>query len=451
MNINETRQYNLQQYNNLRTDFHFKDHQARSADFEEVKRVFNKYWSNDPASKNQGNPESCLISFGRVSQIRRIGKIAFLKVRLGTAEIQLVFKKDLTKDWEASQYLDFQDWIDFSGLVGLTSTGEVSVFVEHFAIKRKCLESPPAKWEGVTDKDVIYNSRHIDLLSNIDSAKVFVKRAQLIKQFRNYFEDKGLLEVETSLFSKQEAGGNAEQFSTYHNASASHLYMRTAPELQLKRLMVGNLSRIGVFEIGKSFRNEGLDRTHQPVFETLEAYEYSQFPTVLESFDYLMIMAVELARKIKPELDMEVAVWSFWTDAKNTYQELNIPESMDLVEAFDNFIEPHLLEKYKDKILVVKDHPRKCSPLAKEMADTGYTARLEVYMSGMEIMNGFVECDCPIKQKENFDVQSYVDDDYINALNYGLPMSIGLGIGLSRCVMVATGSTSIKDVILFPV
>ena len=450
MNTIETRTYNLEQYNLLRNDFYFQDHQSPSLDYDSAKTSFMSLYGNSEESKNQGNPLAACSSFGRVTFIRRIGKIAFIKVRLGTSEMQLVFKKDITLDYQASSFIDLGDWVSFAGAIGLTSTGEVSLFVEHFTIKRKCLENPPAKWEGVTDKDIIYNSRHIDLLSNIDSAKIFVERSKIVKNFRNYFEDKGLLEVETALFSKQEAGGNAEQFTTYHNASDKHLFLRTAPELNLKRLMVGNLSPVGVFEIGSCFRNEGVSNRHQPNFSSLEAYSYSPFPTVLESFNELMKMSVELARMISNP-NKEVVVWSFWTDSKDTYKELNIPEDTNIVEAFDNIIEEHLSNKYKDKILIVKDHPKSISPLAKEMANTGYTARLELYMNGIELMNGFVECDDPVKQKENFDSQGYVDDDYINALNYGLPMCIGLGIGIDRSVAIATGCTSIKDVILFPV
>lgn len=449
MNITETRQYNLEQYNKLRTDFHFQDHQARSADFEDTKRVFLKYWGNDPASKNQGNPESGLISFGRITQIRRIGKIAFFKVRLGIGEIQLVFKKDLTKDWEASLFLDYQDVIDFSGWLGLTSTGEVSVFVEHFAIKRKCLESPPAKWEGVTDKDVIYNSRHVDLLSNIDSAKVFHKRAKLIKEFRNYFDSKGLLEVETNSLQKYASGATAKPFTTYHEVSDNNLNLRISPELNLKKLMVGNISSVGVYEIGKSYRNEGVSSRHNPEFCMLEKYEYSNFPSVEETYLSLIEEIIDVLKSLV-KISKDIVIWSFKDDWSKTIQELGIDQKCDIVEVFDSIIENHLIDKYSDKILIVKDHPMKASPLAKELNNSEFAARLEVYINGIEIMNAYVEQDSPERQENAFKSQGYIDENFIQALNYGLPLCTGIGIGIDRLIQVICDLSSIKDVILFP-
>lgn len=392
-------------------------------------------YRNNKSELNTNTGIESFSSFGKVVQVRRIGNIAFYKVRRGMNDIQLVFRKSFTKNIEAQKDIHYGDWINFSGKIGYTSTGEVSVFVDEFEITSKCQNQMPEKHSGIS-KESRYHNRHLDLMTDTDSVNVFVERARIIGELRGLFGH--LLEVETPALQKQASGAAATPFDTKH-LNSTDLHLRISPELNLKRLMVGNIHENGVFEIGKSFRNEGLSNRHNPEFTMLEAYEYSNSHDNESSY-------LEMLNKIEQICNYfygkDIQIWSF----KNWNEEFkNIPQSQ---ENFDNNIEPILLERAKDKILIVKDHFANSSPLAKHIGD--YAARCEVYVNGIEVMNAYVEQNDPDEQRKAFEKQGFVDESYIECLKYGLPQTIGIGIGIDRLVMTILNLQTIKDTILFP-
>lgn len=441
LNFRETRLNNLKNFNSSKTDFDFPEFEIKKS-LKEVKLDFQKSFSPDETNTNQGVQDFC--SFGRITFIRRIGKISFIKVRRGCDDIQLVFKKSETSDIELQNCLDLGDWISFFGKIGYSSTGEVSVFVKNYNIRQKCLEQLPEKYSGISDKTVIYHQRYLDLLTNTDSVNVFQERAKIIKRVRHHFSD--LLEVETNTLQAQASGAAAEPFKTHHNAANHELHLRISPELNLKKLMVGNIHDRGVFEIGKSYRNEGLSARHNPEFTMLEAYIYSKTDSVEEGMKEVINYVTDFITAFIP--DKEVKTWSFRDDWTETCQQLP-PGLSTPNDYFDQVIEPHLIEKYKDDILIVAHHRASDSPLAKNL-DENHAARVEVYVNGIEIMNAYVEQNDPELQRKAFEAQGSVDEDYLNALSCGMPQTLGIGVGIDRLVMAVLGLQSIKDVILFP-
>lgn len=442
LSFREVRQNNLKNFRAAQTKFNFPDCDIISS-FREVKFGFQNSFSADESNTNQGVKEYC--SFGRITFIRRIGKISFVKVRRGKDDIQLVFKKSDTVDIDLQNCLDLGDWITFSGKIGYTSTGEVSVFVKNYDIRQKCLEQLPEKYNGLSDKTVIYNQRYLDLITNTDSVEIFQARSNIIKQVRRYFDD--LLEVETSTLQSQASGATAEPFKSYHHASGKDLHLRISPELNLKKLMVGNIHERGVFEIGRSYRNEGLSARHNPEFTMLEAYIFSVSQTVEDGFKEILEYVINFVRTFLGE-EKQIVTWSFrddWTETCN----LMPPGLTTNQNYFDEVIEPYLLDKHKNDILIVSHHRSRESPLAKQL-DENHAARVEVYVNGIEIMNAYVEQNDVEAQRAAFEAQGTVDEDYLTALSCGMPQTLGIGIGIDRLVMAVLNLLSIKDVILFP-
>lgn len=412
------------------------------SDFKKVKDSFQFSFDKDESNTNKGVKE--FTSFGRITFIRRIGKISFIKVRRGLEDIQLVFKKSDTVDIELQSLLDIFDTITFSGSLGYSSTGEVSVFVTNYDIRQKCLEHPPEKWNGISDKGVIYNQRYLDLLSNTDSVKIFNEQAKIIQKLRDHYSY--LLEVDTPVLQSTASGASAKPFETYHAFSKQNMHLRISPELNLKKLMVSNIHEKGVFEIAKTFRNESADSTHNPEFSLMEIYEYSPYSTTEESFDFLLL---KISNLLNSFFDRKVVTWSFrdnWNDICKQYPQ---PANLTMQEHFDETIEDALQREYSTDILVIMHHPVESSPLAKAI-DENFSARVEVYLNEMEIINAYVELNDPDVQRKNMEAQGIVDEDYLLALSYGLPETIGIGVGISRLVMASLNLKSIKDVILFP-
>ena len=440
LTFREIRQNNLDNFRASQTKFDFPECDIIHS-FNTIKFGFKNSFNPDENNTNRGVKEFC--SFGRITFIRRIGKISFVKVRRGLDDIQLVLKKSDTVDIELQNCLDLGDWVTFSGKIGFSSTGEVSVFVTNYDIRQKCLEQLPEKYNGLSDKAVIYNQRYLDLITNKDSVDIFQQRANIIKKVRRYFDD--LLEVETSTLQSQASGAAAEPFKTHHHASGKDLHLRISPELNLKKLMVGNIHDRGVFEIGRSYRNEGLSTRHNFEFTMLEAYIFSVTQTVEEGFAEVLEYVTNFTKVFLGE-ERQVVTWSFRDDWTET---CNLLPPGNNENYFDEVIEPYLLEKHKNDILIVSHHRTSDSPLAKQL-DENHAARVEVYVNGIEIMNAYVEQNDPELQRKAFETQGCVDEDYLTALSCGMPQTLGIGIGIDRLVMATLNLLSIKDVILFP-
>jgi len=426
---------------------------------------------------------------GRIMSKRRHGKAGFANIQDLSGNIQLYFRKDDVGEdkYELFKKLDIGDILGIEGEVFRTQKGEISVHVRDFVYLSKSLNPLPEKWHGLKDVELRYRQRYVDLIVNPEVKEVFIKRSQIIKEIRNYLDSKGFLEVETPMMQPIPGGAAARPFITHHNALDMELYLRIAPELYLKRLLVGGLEK--VYEINRNFRNEGISTRHNPEFTMLELYQaYADYNVMMDltedlisavmlkvngnmvaefegteinfsppwkriamldaikeytGLDFNIIKSDEDARKAAKKLEMDV-------DNSSTRGEI-------INEVFEEFVEQKLIQP-----TFVYGHPIEISPLAKKNADNPeFADRFEVFIMQREIANAFSELNDPIDQKDRFikqvekraggDAEAHMmDEDYINALEYGMPSAGGLGIGIDRLVMLMTGSPSIRDVILFP-
>jgi lysyl-tRNA synthetase class 2 len=426
---------------------------------------------------------------GRIMSKRRHGKAGFADLQDLTGSIQLYFRKqDVGEEaYELFIKLDIGDILGVEGEVFRTQKGEISVQVRHFEYLSKSLNPLPEKWHGLKDVELRYRQRYVDLIVNPQVRDVFVKRSRIIKEMRNYLDDQGFLEVETPMMHPIPGGATARPFVTHHNTLDMDLYLRIAPELYLKRLIVGGLEK--VYEINRSFRNEGISTRHNPEFTMLEIYQaYADYEVMMELTENLIANTVQ---KINGSLQVEfeghtidfTTPWrrismleaikehtgvdfaSITTDAQARQAvaklgmkvEENASRGELINEVFEAFVEDKLIQP-----TFIYGHPVEISPLAKRNREhPELTDRFEVFIMQREIANAFSELNDPIDQRERFmkqvekrargDAEAHMmDEDYINALEYGMPPAGGLGIGIDRLVMIITGSTSIRDVILFP-
>ena len=425
---------------------------------------------------------------GRVMSIRGHGKTAFLNVMDASDSIQCYLRKDvLGEEYDLLKLMDIGDIVGITGTVFRTKTGEVSIRVKAMEILAKALRPLPEKWHGLKDIEMRYRQRYVDLIVNRDVRETFVMRSKILRSIRNYLDTKGFLEVETPMMHSIAGGAAAKPFITHHNALDMALYMRVAPELYLKRLIVGGFEK--VYEIGRVFRNEGLSIRHNPEFTLLELYQaYADYNDVMNLTEELIYNVVKdvlgTAKVVYQEQEIDFTPpWNRITmlDAVKEQTKVDFAEIKDLetaraqakklgVEIENSFgigkILNAVFEHYvEDKLIqptFVMGHPKEISPLAKSSSsDVEITDRFETFVFGRELCNGFSELNDPIDQKERFvkqmeertagDEEAHMmDEDYINALEYGMPPTGGLGIGLDRLVMFLTNSTSIKDVLLFP-
>ena len=424
---------------------------------------------------------------GRIMTKRPMGKAAFFNIQDGSGTIQCYLRKEeiSAEDNIAFDLLDIGDIIGIAGYVFKTKKGELSIHCKEFKMLCKSLEPLPEKYHGLSDVEIKYRHRHLDLITDADSREVFRKRSRIIAEIRQWLNDRGFLEVETPVLQPIYGGAAAYPFSTHHRALDMKLYMKISPELYLKRLIVGGFEK--VYEIGKNFRNEGIDRSHNPEFTMLEWYEaYTDYNDQMLRFEELI---AHLAQKITgstklvyqgKEIDF-TPPWRRLTvyDGVREYAGLDVTTMSDehlfkkcrelgsdleapgsrgemIMELFELTAESHLWQP-----TFVMDHPMEISPLTKRhRSQKGLVERFEPFAAGMEIGNSYTELNDPEDQLERLKVQEAkrvvdeeaqpMDEDFLHAIDTGMPPTGGVGIGIERIVMILADRASIRDIILFP-
>src|SRR6266404_5778492 len=439
---------------------------------------------------------------GRIVSLRLMGKAGFAHLQGAGKRIQIYVKKDVVgeRGFELFQLLDLGDWIGVRGHLFRTKTNELSIWVEEIFFLSKALLPLPEKWHGLTDVEVRYRQRYLDLIANEKSREVFVTRPRIIRELRRFLDARGYIEVETPMMHPLPGGAAARPFVTHHNTLDIDLYLRIAPELYLKRLTVGGFDR--VYEINRNFRNEGISTQHNPEFTMLEFYEaYSNYRDLMDMNEQLFAL---LAKNItgsttvkygEAELDFSkmqrlsmreaiVQYWPFFSNDTPTTEKLgSAGGAQEATSRYNIWAKgagaPYAAAKgtlkdgewtgllfetmAEDKLVqptILYDFPTEISPLSKQKPeDPSLTERFEIYIAGMEVANGFSELNDPAEQERRFleqmaqggdEVPKQLDVDYIRALSYGMPPTAGEGIGIDRLTMLLTDSPSIRDVILFP-
>ena len=426
---------------------------------------------------------------GRMMSKRVMGKASFAHLRDDKGDIQLYVRRDELGEepYAAFKKLDVGDIIGVKGEVFRTKTGELSVRATELTLLAKSLRPLPEKFHGLTDTEMRYRQRYVDLIANPEVKDTFVKRSQILKEIRSYLDEKGFLEVDTPILTPFEIGASARPFYTHHNSLNMDMVLRIETELYLKRLIVGGMDR--VYEVGRIFRNEGMDPKHNPEFTTIELYQaftdfHGMMDLVEEMYKRLALKVcgsleityqgkqidmghwerLTMVEAVKKYSGVDFNDWKTDEDAIAAAKEYHVelPEvptkGAILAEFFDAFVEDKLIQP-----TFIYDYPVEISPLAKRKpTDPAFTERFEYFIDCTEYGNAFSELNDPIDQKARFerqvaerkaiepDCKAQVDYDYVNALEYGLPPTGGLGFGVDRLVMLLTDSASIRDVLLFP-
>ncbi|MDF1595969.1 MAG: lysine--tRNA ligase [Acidimicrobiia bacterium] len=426
---------------------------------------------------------------GRVLNVRSFGKLMFPVVLDRTGRIQLFVARDTLGQEEFDRFaeVDGGDWIGVEGEIITTKKGELSIRVRSWTMLSKSLRPLPEKWHGLKDVERRYRQRYLDLITSEQARAVALTRVQIIAELRKQFTDRGYVEVETPVLQAQAGGALARPFATHHNALDVDMYLRIATELHLKRLVVGGIER--VFELGRIFRNEGVDTTHNPEFTTLEAYEaFADYGDIMELMEQVIGAVAEAATgsslieydgkpiDLTPPyrratlLDLLAEAigqpvgfdWSLeqlreLAAGRGITPEGGWGKGKIIAELYEHLVEPGLW----DPVFVI-DHPKETSPLARiHRNDPNLTERFELFAGGMELCNAFSELIDPIDQRDRFEQQALakaagddeahpIDEDFVRALEYGMPPTGGLGIGVDRLVMLLTDQTTIREVLLFP-
>ena len=427
---------------------------------------------------------------GRIMSVRGHGKVSFMELSDVKGVLQLFFKIDELgeEDFKRIKLLDIGDIIGVSGEVFRTQRGQISLRVQKWEILSKSLRPLPEKFHGLTDTEVRYRRRYVDLIVNPEVRDTFIKRSRIISSIRSYLDERGYMEVETPVLHTIAGGAAARPFITHHNALDMTMYCRIALELHLKRLIVGGLEK--VYEIGRVFRNEGIDTRHNPEFTLMELYEsFSDFEGMIELVEGLTRHICQVLNDGKTtctyqgtELDFSHFERMTMVEAVKKYSGIDYYEyetaeemlaavkakGIDLEDAnvstkgyilnalFDVTVEDNLIQP-----TAITEYPIEISPLAKKMPDPNFTYRFEGFVMGGELCNAFSELNDPLDQRERFEYQmelrakgddeaNPLDEDYLMAMEYGLTPTGGIGIGIDRLAMIFTDSASIRDVILFP-
>lgn len=426
---------------------------------------------------------------GRIMSKRGMGKVSFCDLQDNSGRIQLYVKFDEMEEASFNRFKknDIGDIVGVTGDVFKTQRGEISIRVHEATLLSKSLLTLPEKFHGLTDREVRYRKRYVDLIVNPEVKDTFVKRSMILRELRHFLDSKGFLEVDTPILTPFEIGASARPFYTHHNTLDMDMVLRIETELYLKRLVVGGMDR--VYEVGRIFRNEGMDPTHNPEFTTIELYQaYTDFRGIMDLVEEMM---KTVTQKVCGTLqityqgkEIDLSHWErmTMTEAVKKYSgvdfaqiasdeeaiaaarehHVELPEvptkGAILAEFFDAFVEENLIQP-----TFIYDYPVEISPLAKRKPDDpAFTERFEYFINATEFGNAFSELNDPIDQRERFEKQvaqrkaldpscrAQVDYDYITALEYGLPPTGGLGFGVDRLVMLLTDSASIRDVLLFP-
>jgi lysyl-tRNA synthetase class 2 len=418
---------------------------------------------------------------GRIVLLRDIGKLIFITMRDSSGIIQVgLSKKLLDKQWDMAKLLELGDIIGASGQLGKTKTGEITIWADNLVLLSKCLLQPPEKFHGLADIDQRYRQRYVDLWANPEVMERFRNRSAIVTTIREFLNSKGFLEVETPMMQAIPGGAAARPFITHHNTLDMDLYLRIAPELFLKRLLVGGMEKI--FEINRNFRNEGLSRQHNPEFTMLELYQaYADYNVMMDLTEEVICLCVDkfceggqvqfgeftidFTRPWRRAKYADLLAEYSGCDindisalrAKAKDLELDQADMDDVVvinEVFEATVENNLINP-----TFVIDYPAALCPLTKRSKDDPkYAERFEMYIAKMELANAYTELNDPAVQEENFRTQlrgqeetmANMDMDFVTALKYGMPPAGGLGIGIDRLVMILTGALSIRDVVLFP-
>ena len=449
--------------------------------------ITDKY-SSLSAEELAAKQHHCTLA-GRIIALRSFGKAAFAHIQDNDGRIQIYIKKDGVGEdaYSIFKKVDIGDFIGIAGILFRTKTGELTIEVEKFSILSKSIRPLPEKWHGLTDIEARYRQRYVDLIVNSDVKNVFKTRSRIIKEIRDYLDSHGFLEVETPMMQPIPGGATARPFKTHHNALGIDLYLRIAPELYLKRLIIGGFER--VYEINRNFRNEGLSIKHNPEFTMLEFY------MTYSDYNDLMILTEEMITTLSNKITggMKISAWGHEIDLTPPWDRLTLRDSVIkytnidkkvledrnlaiewarreeipvkgdeslariILEIFEKKVEEHLI-----KPTFIIDYPTEISPLARRKNDDpDITERFELYIAGIEVANAFSELTDPEDQRQRFLAQEKeravgdeeahkMDEDFIRALEYGMPPTAGEGIGIDRLVMLFTGQRSIRDVILFP-
>jgi lysyl-tRNA synthetase class 2 len=446
-------------------------------------------FSQKSAEQLEHNPVKVRTA-GRILASRPFGKAGFLGLSDSGTRLQAYAKKDQlpARDFQLYQLLDLGDFIGVEGTLFRTRTGELTILATEFTFLTKSLLPLPEKWHGLTDVEIRYRRRYIDLVVNPEVRDVFVKRSQIVRELRAFLDRHGYVEVETPILQPIPGGALARPFKTHHNALDMPLYLRVAPELYLKRLVVGGLNR--VYDLNRSFRNEGISYKHSPEYTMLEFYQaYSNYNDLMDFTEEMFKQVVDsVCGKRQISYGSHTIDFDNWTritmadaivkysddrimreDLRNRqfvermlhtlHAEFNprLPLGNLIGVLFETVAEKHLIQP-----TIVYEHPMELSPLAKRKRDDpSIVERFELFIAGMEIANAYSELNDPLDQRERFEAQlksrdlgdeeaHLMDEDYVRALSYGMPPTAGEGIGVDRLTMILTDSKSVRDVILFP-
>tara|TARA_B100001146_G_scaffold38740_1_gene32437 strand:- start:2455 stop:3966 length:1512 start_codon:yes stop_codon:yes gene_type:complete len=444
------------------------------------------------AVESDDTPETTTPSIslgGRIMSMRVMGRAAFLDIRDGSGTIQALLRENVLGDaYGLLKDLDLGDHLGVSGPVMRTRTGQVTIEAHELTITSKGMKPLPEKFHGLRDMETRYRQRYLDLIANPEVMPVFAIRSKIIERIRAFFQSQGFLEVDTPILVPVAGGAHARPFVTHHNTLDQQLYLRIATELYLKRLIIGGFDK--VYELGRVFRNEGIDQDHNPEFTLLESYQayadYNDIMTMVESLvstvamevlgttqvqygDQLIDFAppwkrVDFRQELKDLSGVDIDAYTDDESLKHRATELGLDiEPKDgrakvIDKLFSSYVEPRLAQP-----TFVLDYPVIMSPLAKAKPDSpGYVERFEAFAAGMEIANSYTELNDPAVQRERFENQEALrlmlgddetdrlDEDFLIALEYGMPPTGGLGIGIDRLVMLLAGQTSIRDIMLFP-
>lgn len=456
----------------------------RTADSAQLKEKY-----NDKTKEELHELAETATIAGRLMTKRGKGKVGFAHIQDREGQIQIYVRKDTVgeENYQIFKKADIGDFLGIEGEIMRTDMGELSIKATHITHLSKALRPLPEKFHGLTDVETIYRKRYLDLISNRESFDRFVTRSRIVSEIRRYLDNQGFLEVETPVLHNEAGGAAARPFITHHNAQNIDMVLRIATELHLKRLIVGGMER--VYEMGRIFRNEGMDATHNPEFTTIEAYQaYADFEDIMDLTEGIIQSAAKavtdaesvpyqgteifigrkFARKHMLEAIKEQTGIDFWKDM--TLEEATALAQEHHVTVEKHFTVGHIInaffEDFVEDTLIqptfIYGHPVEVSPLAKKNADDPrFTDRFELFIVGREFANAFTELNDPIDQLSRFEAQAQakelgddeatgIDYDYVEALEYGMPPTGGLGIGIDRLIMLLTDVTSIRDVLLFP-